>query len=234
MLHSLIEEEEEDGEEHDVFQMFRSITVQLEKIRLLVIPEVMRIFKEKTRFDYPLKKNAEDEVSMSIDHVCALHAKYFFQVWTASLGENMVPFGDVKWEEVGDLEQNFVTSLNRIVEFIDSLEIPQQLYNKTVYYLVEQLLVAAKEVGYRTVEDIKMLNSFNFHWTVCSQFLAERLHKEALDKLSNGIRTLHKEICKESYINESDCISQDKMNEIVKKFLDEEGEEEEEEEGGYE
>ena len=185
----------------------------------------MKVFKRITGFESPVKKQAEDEIAMTIDHVCALHVKYFFQRWSSSLTDTNIPFGNFKWETVGDVDPNFEPALDKLTEFIESLSMPQQLYDRTVCFLLDQLTATAKEVGY-TIDDVNMMNSFDFHWVVFSQIMHQRFPREALDAFNANIRVIEKEICRENYINENECMTPMQMMQTVNEFLENEGLEE--------
>ena len=225
LLHSFEEEEEEeDMSDEDSYRYFRSISVQLGKVQGYLFPEVMKVFKRITGFDSPVKQNAEKEIKETIDYVCAIHVKFFFQKWSQSIG-GIIPFSDFRWETVGEVDDNFAPALEVITDFISSLVLPQALYEKTVCCLLDQLLATAKEAGY-TLENVNMLNSFDFHWAVFSQIMCERFPREALDAFNANIRAIEKEICRENFINESDCMTPMQMMQTVNEFLASEGMEE--------
>ncbi|EAX92609.1 hypothetical protein TVAG_178860 [Trichomonas vaginalis G3] len=226
LLESL--EEEEDTDDIDAFAMFRSISVQLSKVSTYLLPEVMKAFRRVTYYESPTKKQTEEACHKAIDTVCTLHVKYFFNAWNASIGDVSSPFLNFQWESTNDVDDQFEPALNRISEFIDSLRLPTAIYDKTLCIFLDQLLIAVKDAG-RFIEDVSMLNSFDFHWTLFSQLLKEQFPREAMDQFTANVRLIEKDICRTNFINENETMTPMMMMRAVKAFIEADQEEEEEE-----
>ena len=210
---------EQDTDSRECFKIFRVITVQLGKIQSLLLPEVMKIFMKITGLELPVKKLAEDKINEEIDYVCSLHVQYFFDKWIESIPECENPFDGYKWDSIMEPDPEFENTIKQIIDFIESLKMPKSLYEKTVGFLLDKLIEYAKNAGSNYIENVDMLNSFDFHWVLFSQLMAGYFPREELDTFNANIKIIEKELCRENGINENNCLTPMQVMQAANNYL---------------
>ncbi|OHT11509.1 hypothetical protein TRFO_19054 [Tritrichomonas foetus] len=168
---------------------FCAILVQLVCVEYLLLPETLKEFTDITKYDFPDEQLATNECRKIMNSINQMLVQTFASLWS----EQCLPLHQLQFEGIDDLDPTFAGGIEAMTQFLDMLNLPQNLFNETADLLVDAILDVVEKTG-SLIKDVKQLNSFDFHWEYFSKLLLQQLPRSANEKLKAGIQSISNQI----------------------------------------
>lgn len=177
---------------------FCVIITQLATVKISIFPELAQQFKEITGYDFPNSSKIVDEFNESIDMVEDMLIQTFIVMWA-----EVLPPDQIHWNGINKLDSHFQSAVDVMTQFLDMLNIPDNLFNNTIEKLVDNIL-SVVDCTASNIFDAASIDSFDFHWDYFSNVISSLLTQPAYQKLRNGIQDISSKVSIEQAINEDD------------------------------
>ncbi|KAK8887417.1 hypothetical protein M9Y10_038457 [Tritrichomonas musculus] len=170
--------------ENPSIDKFCSILVQLVCVKDLLIPETLNDFRDIAGNDFPEENDTEEKCQEMMVEIDQMLVSTFIQMWA-----RVLPPNQLEWEGVDEIDPQFESAVEVMTQFLMMLNLPQSLFDQTAELLIDSIISVAANTA-TVIENVSMLNSFEFHWMYFMLCVLQLLPETANGKLKEGLESI--------------------------------------------
>lgn len=213
------------NEENPSIDKFCAILIQLVCVKELLLPETLNDFLDIAGNDFPEEEDTVSKCQEIMTTIDQMLVSTFVHMWAEVLLPDQIEFDSIE-----EIDPQFESAVELMTQFLMMLNLPQSLFDTTIDILINSILSIAENTG-TTVNTVKMLNSFEFHWTYFMISLLRLLPEDVNEKLREGLDSVINAIADELGISDEEREDPKVVQSNALKCLQEKENNDEEEEG---